>query len=137
MNIRRFFVSFWPSLITLSVVLYATLWPNPELPGSFPAIPHLDKLIHALMFGGLYGAIVFDIRRDMRRRGIDAPPGRRVLFMLALEVAAFGAVDELLQELPTQTRCADVLDFAADCGGIFVAAMTAPPAVKAVLRMKH
>lgn len=136
MKISRFFISFWPSLLTLSVVLYATLWPEPELPDNLPVIPHLDKFIHALMFGGLYGAIVFDIRRDMRRQGIMTPITRQALVRLALAVAAFGGIDEMLQELLTQTRCSDVLDFAADCTGIFLAYLTAPAAVRTVLGLK-
>lgn len=135
MNIRYFFISFWPSLLTLGVVLYATLWPDPAMASDLPAIPHLDKLIHAVMLGGLFGAIVFDIMRRQRREGLPAGISSRRLVFLALALMVFGVVDEALQALVTDTRSAEFLDLLADWTGIWVAFFTAPPAVRKVLRL--
>lgn len=135
MNIRYFFISFWPSLLTLGVVLYATLWPDPAMAHDLPAIPHLDKLIHAVMLGGLFGAIVFDIMRRQRREGLPVGISSRRLVFLALALMVFGVVDEALQALLTDTRSAEFLDLLADWTGIWVAFFTAPPAVRKVLRL--
>ena len=135
MNIRYFFISFWPSLLTLGVVLYATLCPDPAMAHDLPAIPHLDKLIHAVMLGGLFGAIVFDIMRRQRREGLPAGISSRRLVFLALALMVFGVVDEALQALVTDTRSAEFLDLLADWTGIWVAFFTAPPAVRKVLRL--
>ena len=49
------------SAIVLIVILYAVLTPNPPSVQMF-SIPHMDKIIHFLMFGGLsalyYGIMV-------------------------------------------------------------------------------
>ena len=135
MNIRYFFISFWPSFITLGVVLYATLWPDPAMAHDLPAIPHRDKLIHAVMLGGLFGAIVFDIMRRQRREGLPVGISSRRLVFLALALMVFGVADEALQALVTDTRSAEFLDLLADWTGIWVAFFTAPPAVRKVLRL--
>jgi len=56
--------AWWPTALVVGVILYATLNSDPVGADRFPAIPHLDKLIHAIMFGGLFSAISFDRRRD-------------------------------------------------------------------------
>lgn len=136
MNTTSFFKSYWPSLLTLSVVLYATLWPDPELPDDLPLIPNIDKLIHAIMMGGLYGAIVFDTMRRLRREGSEMSLSRKFRLLLAFSIMAFGALDEFLQASLTETRSAEFLDLLADWTGTWVAFFSAPPAVKAVLRKK-
>ena len=58
---------YWPTLIVVGVILFATLSSDPTGDVSFE-IPHLDKLIHAIMMGGLVGAIAFDYKRAERQR---------------------------------------------------------------------
>lgn len=135
-RIYRIVMAWWPSMITLAVVLYATLWPDPELPEDMPPIPYLDKIIHAIMMGGLFGAIVFDIQRQRRREAVSAPIPARALVWLAISLMVFGVLDELAQKLLTETRTAEFLDLMADWSGIWIAFFIAPPAVRAVLKMK-
>lgn len=130
-KISDFVRHYWPSVLTLSVVLYATLCSDPLGDSSMPPIPHLDKLIHAVMMGGLYGAIVFDRQRSDRSR----PLTRRFIYLLAAAVIAFGALDEVAQVAMGLGRSGDLYDFAADCSGVAVAFFTAPPAVRKVLKM--
>lgn len=133
-----FVKAWWPSALTLGVVLYATLWPDPELPEGIEYFPGFDKLIHAVMMGGLYGAFLFDIARKERR---EAPAcfkanggiSRRQRIFLAVLVMMFCVVDELFQAEFTATRSAEALDLLADWLGIAVAFYTAPPAIRACL----
>lgn len=125
--IFRFLSRFWPSMIVVAVIAYATIAENPPVPDDMPVIPHIDKLIHAIMFGGLAGAVMFDIRRS----GMVLAKGTVVTVCLGCAVA--GAADELAQAFLTVRRAGDVWDWVADCVGIAVAAFTAPSAIRAVL----
>lgn len=117
-----------PSATVLCAVLYATLAPHPLPDNSLPRFEHIDKLIHAVMMGGLTAAILFDYYR--------ADPGRhpltpRTVWTVAVAVMLFGAADEPAQLLVG--RSCDMLDLAADWVGCIVAALTAPPAIRAVV----
>lgn len=127
----NFFKRYWPSLLTLAVVLYATLYPDPLDDNTMPPIPHLDKLIHAVMMGGLYGAIVFDTQRADRSKSLS----RAFLIAAAVGVIAFGALDEVAQTAMGLGRSGDGLDFVADFVGVAVAFFAAPPMVRKVLKI--
>ena len=51
-------------MIVIAVILYATLNDNPLGADELPIFPGADKVIHAIMFGGLFSAISFDRFRD-------------------------------------------------------------------------
>lgn len=93
-----------------------------------PAIPMFDKLVHAVMFGGLCSAWYF----DLSRAGYCLTTRTKLLVALACLCA--GVCDELLQSLLTTDRTADLCDWLADTTGIVVAFFTAPPAVRALMR---
>lgn len=134
MKFAEFIKSYWPSLLTLAVILYATLWPDPEVPETVFLFPHVDKLIHAIMFGGLFGAIVFDTRRRNRRMGLrPCNVSQSTLLRIGLILLIFSVVDEFLQKALTTTRSADIWDIMADWGGILIAFIIAPPVVRWVL----
>lgn len=128
----KFLKHYWPSLLVVAVIVYATLFPDP-LPDE-PAfkIPHLDKLIHAIMFGGMAGALAFDYQRSHRSHTL----GHRAMLACCVIAAAFGLVIEFAQEAMGLGRSGDEYDFVADCIGIIVACFAAPPAIRAVLRKK-
>lgn len=131
-RIKRFIVDFWPSMLTLGVVLYATLASDPMGADELPAIPHIDKLIHAVMMGGLLGAIAFDIsRRDKRL------PSRKTMWILFGCFCIFGLADEFMQSLPWIGRGCDPADYLADLAGAFAAVWLAPPAIAKVLKLKR
>lgn len=120
-------------MITLGVVLYATLWPDPT--GSVGAgfFPGADKLIHAIMMGGLLGAIIFDRRRSGKRLTV------KFVVYSALCLTLFSAVDEIAQHYMNLGRTWDIMDFGADCGGLIIATLSAPPVVNRIFRnsVKH
>lgn len=130
-DMKNFIKRYWPSVLTLAVVLYATLYPDPLDDSTMPPIPHLDKLIHAVMMGGLYGAIVFDAQRADRSKSLS----RAFLIAAAAGVIAFGALDEEAQNAMGLGRSGDGFDFVADFVGVAVAFFAAPPVVRKVLRM--
>lgn len=126
------FKYFWPTALVLAVIAYATINEDPTPDIDFPVIPHLDKLIHAIMFGGLAGAAFFDLQRSDRSRR----RGRAAMAVICIVAAAIGALDEVAQATLTTARSGDILDWLADCAGIAVAFFAAPPAVRAVLHMR-
>lgn len=122
MLIRRY----WPTALVILVIIYATLFPDPAGVDSLPPLPYLDKLIHAIMFGGLAGAIAF----DRRRAGFALT--HRTMLLCCLGAAAFGAFIEVVQTWMNIGRSGDWFDFLADVVGIVVAYFTAPPAIKSL-----
>lgn len=133
-KIKRFFIDFWPTILVVAVIAYATLNSNPVAP-DMSLMPHMDKLIHAIMMGGLFSAIAFDCQRRHRDRNILTP---KFLWTLYACVVIFSIGDEILQKAMENGRSADILDFAADAAGALIALFTAPPAIRAVLKIpKH
>lgn len=132
MGIKEFLSRWWPSALTLAVILYATLFPDPMWPDEGPEIPGIDKLIHAVMFGGFAGALAFDYARKKPRR----KPGLGRMALFCVVSLAVGGVIELLQNAMGLGRSGDGLDFLADAAGAAVAFVTAPAAVAAVLRIR-
>ena len=120
---------FWPSLLTLLVVLYATWLPADIEPDNLPPIPYLDKLIHAVMLGGLCGAVIFDCKRRDRHTRLS----RRTVWRVTAIVACFAVVDEVVQGLLPIERPSDYVDLLADWLGIVIACFAAPPTVEKLL----
>lgn len=121
---------FWPSALVVVFILYATLSSDPTGDVELMLFPHADKLVHAIMFGGLTGAVAFDLRRSGHALT------RRLMLAVAAGVAVFGALDEFAQALLTEVRSGDEFDWLADLAGIAVAYFTAPPAINRVLSKK-
>jgi len=124
-------LDWWPSAIVVTVIIYATWFPDPVGAEELPKIPHIDKLIHAIMTGGLAGALMFDYHR--------ACPHRRVLtckVITAFTAAsmAFGLVDEVVQGLLPINRPFDQFDMYADWLGCLIAAFTAPPVIRSIFK---
>ncbi|MGN0209674.1 MAG: VanZ family protein [Muribaculaceae bacterium] len=120
---------FWPSLLTMMVVLYATWLPSDIQPDNLPPIPHLDKLIHAVMLGGLCGAVIFDCKRLDRATRLT----RHTVWRAVIAVAVFAVVDEVVQGLLPIDRPSDYVDLLADWVGIVIAYFAAPPVVEKLL----
>lgn len=119
-------------MLTLGVVLWLTLAPDPVPTEDFPLFPGADKLVHAIMMGGLAGAVMFDYERDgvKRTRRLTS----RAVLTIAFCVALFCAADEWVQGVMGLGRSPDVFDLLADWTGIIVAALVAPPLLRRILR---
>lgn len=131
--VRRFVKDFWPSMLTLAVILYAVFASDPLPENTLPPIPHLDKIIHAVMMGGLVGAVAFDLQRRNKR----VPKlSFKLMATIWLGVAAFSVFTEIAQSALTTARQGDIYDLAADLVGATAAVYLAPPVIRAVLRVK-
>lgn len=113
-------------MLTLGVVLYATLWPDPVAADDVMLFPGADKLIHAIMMGGLTGAILFDTRRAGRTLT------QRRIATAAVIMIVFSCTDEYLQDAMNLGRGFEVTDILADTAGIIIATFTAPPVVNRI-----
>ena len=129
--LKKFLLRWWPTSIVVCVILYATLNDDPVGADELPAIPYLDKYIHAIMFGGLFSALCFDYYRAGKSLTT------RIKLIFAVATAISGGLDELWQGALENGRAAELLDFAADSAGIIIAYFTAPPVIKRVLRKHH
>lgn len=118
-------------MLVVCVILYATWLPGELEPSSLPKIPHIDKLIHAIMFGGLTGALLFDRRRSGRKNTLYG------IFKFAAWVVAFAAFDEWMQDQLPIGRSSDVWDFRSDLIGILVAILIAPSVINAIFKNKN
>lgn len=120
-------------MIVIAVIIYATWVPKPIDPDDIPPIPHIDKLIHDVMMGGLAGAIMFDYRRDHR----NMPLSHKVVNFITIAVAIFCIVDELVQGFLPIGRPSDFYDLLADWFGVAIAYVTAPYVVNRIFAGKR
>ena len=132
---------FWPTAIVVCVILYATLASHPVGADELPPIPYLDKLIHAIMMGGLLSAICFDYQRMKKSESIGGSRVRNVMsfgfLVVVFVIVAIASIgDEYLQDAVDNGRSKEWADFVADCIGAIVAALIAPPVIRKVLGIK-
>ena len=132
MNKVKEIFDYWPTMLIVTIILYATMVSHPVGVDNLPHIPHIDKLIHATMMGGLVGAIAFDWQRNNRDERLTPA----LMWALFGVVMSFSILDELMQGMINSARSADPLDFIADCAGAIVAIYLAPPAIRQVLKIK-
>lgn len=123
---------YWPSALVVLVIIYATWLPQPLPDSDMPSIPHIDKLIHAVMMGGLAAALMFDYYRSSPHRRLTF----RHIVRFTLIAAAFSVIDEFVQGILPIGRPSDTLDLLADWLGCIIAALTAPPAIRAVVKRR-
>lgn len=114
---KRIF-EWWLSGIVLAAVLWLTLAPHPVPETHVPLFPGADKIVHALMMGGLTGVIFFDMWRLGKKLTIPR------IMVVALCVSLFSALDEWAQGAMEMGRTADPYDLLADITGIAVATVT-------------
>lgn len=107
------------TIVVTLAILYLTLWPDP-LPDDTPQLfPGADKVVHALMFGGLTLVLLIDRQRGIRWR----PLGKRFVWSVALASAVFGAVIECLQWAMGLGRGFEIADIIADTVGSLLFAL--------------
>lgn len=115
----------WPTLLTLLAVLWLTLAPDPVPDTGVTLFPNADKVVHAIMMGGLASALFFDYRRPVCH--VEHALTWRKAAMLALCVAIFAAIDEWAQGAMAIGRTSDFHDLLADWAGIILATVSVPP----------
>lgn len=96
--------------IGMAVLFVLTLIPASDVP-SMPPFPMADKIAHALAFGLVAAAIIYD--RGRRRGSIDW----RIWVVAVVIMTITGALVELLQWRMGTGRSGDIGDLAADFAG--------------------
>ena len=129
------------SLLVLSAILWLTLAPQPLPDNDLPLFPGADKVVHALMFGGLYFILALDLAMwRLTRRGGECRKAPAVgkpkllpaswAFVFALFACLFGGGIELAQGAMGMGRGCDILDFYADVGGVLLSVSITPPILR-------
>lgn len=110
------------TVLTVVVILWLTLGQPPSPENSIELWEHTDKIVHAIMFGGLYYVIML----DYYRHNVDKKPAiiNKHSLLFALICISFGGIIEIVQ--PHFERSADLLDFVADCAGVTIALCVTP-----------
>lgn len=115
----------WPwtfTAIVLGVILWLTLGKPPAPDEDVHLWEHTDKIVHAIMFGGLYYTLWFDY---LRKHNIIEP--RRFSWsslLFGVFSIAVGGIVEIIQ--PSFNRTCDIMDFIADSAGVTVAWIVTP-----------
>ncbi len=112
------------STLTVAAILYLTLVPKPLPDTSFEMPPGTDKVIHALMFGGL----CFMLMLDMSLRHHALTP--RVILLTVISVIVFGGAIEIAQQQMGLGRGGDILDWLADIVGTLLAVPVGKPIIR-------
>ena len=129
-NIKTTIFRYWSSGLTLLVVLYATLWPDPVGAEEMAFFPGIDKLIHAVMMGGLASAVIFDIRRAGHRLDL------RTCATVGISVVVFSLFDEIAQKVMCLGRAFEWLDLLADSAGVLLGLILGRPVINRILRKR-
>lgn len=108
------------TVITLAAVLWLTLAPHPlgeqEPP---PLFPGADKVVHAIMFGGLTFVALVDWARGRDFRSVRWP----VYILMAALSSLLGIAIEFIQRSMGMGRSYDPMDMLADITGSFLVAV--------------
>lgn len=104
------------STICVIAILYLTLVPKPLPETDIQLFPHADKLVHAIMFGGLF----FCLYVDMSIKKLS------FYMVAAFSVIVFGGLIEIAQQNMGMGRGGDWLDFAADTAGVIISFIITP-----------
>ncbi len=107
----------WVATTTvLAIILWLTLARFEMDSEDVPDIPHLDKLVHFIMFGGLAWISTLDYAVHRRKSGKTIRI-ITVAFFAAFFSSLTGAAVELAQGAMGLGRSADIYDWVADTAG--------------------
>lgn len=131
-SILEFSRRWWLTIIVTAAILWLTLAPHPVGDNEIELFPGADKIIHALMMGGLAFTALFDFARKGTWRNI-----RKITPAIAATVAftciIFSCIDEWGQGAMNLGRSSDPFDLVADIAGIILAAAIAIPLIRKLL----
>ena len=118
------------TVVTAIAILYLTLVPKPLPDTDIQWWKHSDKVIHAIMFGGMYFVVYLDYARKYGKEKWKAT----ATFLIVVAVALFGGVIEIAQDSMGMGRGGDIYDFAADVAGVIISSLVSPYIVSKMLR---
>lgn len=103
------------TLTVVAIICYLSFFTPPETDGV--EIPHMDKLVHICMYGGLCVVIWFEYLRKHKSISFK----KMLIGGILLPITMSGCI-ELLQEHCTEKRGGDWMDLIANMTGIISAA---------------
>lgn len=104
--------------LTVGLILWLTLSPDPLGDEDIPLFPGADKIVHAIMFGFLCVMILLDFQR--KRGWHDV--ARRFILGAAAIATLLGISIEFAQLLMDMGRGFEIADMIADTAGAFLCA---------------
>lgn len=104
------------SLLTVGLILWLTLAPQPMGELEVPLFPGADKAVHAIMFGFLTWMLYIDSGKVRHH-----VPSARTTLLCAICSTLFGFLIEWLQKAMAMGRSPEVADMFADASGALVA----------------
>ena len=104
--------------LTVALILWLTLAPDPLGDDSPDLFPGADKIVHAIMFGFLTVMVLLDRQRKAEWRKVSA----KFISFTAVATAAFGIAIEFIQRAMDMGRGFEVADMIADCAGVALCA---------------
>jgi hypothetical protein len=109
---------FLPGIAWFFVVLILTCMPGKDVP-KMPWLDgiYFDKWVHAGMFGGL----TFLFSWPFHRSGFSAQQRHFYFIKIALAASIWGLIIEFIQKFYVPSRDFELLDWAADSVGVFLA----------------
>lgn len=114
MKIGKYIKRYPFSLGVIAVVIYLSFFKPPST--DLAKIPHLDKLVHLCMYGGMSGMLWLEFFRNHRKKAIL---WHAWIGAVLCPIVFSGAI-ELLQEYATSYRGGDWLDFLANTTGVML-----------------
>jgi VanZ family protein len=118
-NKRIPFKYFLPGIAWFFIVAILTLMPGKDVPqvGWLDRITGFDKVVHAALFGGL--VLLFTL--PLMKMHLSFQQKIHFLIRLSLATIVWGITVEFLQKFFIPGRDFDLLDWAADALGVFIA----------------
>lgn len=132
---KRFIAKLPPATLTITVlivILYLTLTPEPLPHTHIHLFPGADKVVHAIMFGGLTGAMAL----DCSRRSSVSTLTLGVLATMVIISTVTGGCIELAQDYMGMGRGCELWDFIADGIGAIAGALMSRPVARLVCEKK-
>lgn len=101
----RLIKQFYPTLLLLALITYLSLT-DARTFADMPTFPHIDKVVHFLMYSAFGFVLLCDFYRNSPLYEI---PGRDILIVLGICFTT-GIVMEILQAVLTTTRSFELAD---------------------------
>jgi VanZ family protein len=106
-----------PGILWAIIIMILLALPPNDLPkSSFLNIPHLDKIVHFILFFVLALLLAGGFSKQVQFSFFNTSP----LLIAMLIAIAYGGLTELLQGSLFVGRTSEFLDFAADCVGALI-----------------
>ncbi|MGL5683929.1 MAG: VanZ family protein [Marinifilaceae bacterium] len=115
-NIKKRGVVAILAAVWISLVFILCIMPSDNVPDTGISIPHFDKFVHAVMFGGVAFFLYAIFENLNKRKALACAFGIAVIY---------GGVIELIQPLLYGRGC-ELADWIADSVGALVAVLLAP-----------